>query len=75
MTKIASIKGERREVREPEPPTKGFLFDGEASLAAPRELVHGIAGFAGTAFIGGQSGAGKTFIAIDTAIALTSGDG
>jgi RecA-family ATPase len=56
------------------PPTRGFTFDGEASLAAPRELIHGVVGFDGVAFLGGQSGAGKTFVAIDAAIALAAGD-
>ena len=74
MTKVTPIAGERVEAREPELPTRGFIFDGEASLAAPRELVHGVLGFDGVAFLGGQSGAGKTFVAIDAAIALASGD-
>lgn len=74
MSKVIHIPGERLDVREPEPPTHGFTFDGEASLAAPRELVHGVLGFDGVAFLGGQSGAGKTFVALYAATALSSGD-
>jgi hypothetical protein len=41
-------------------------------VKAPRMLVKGLLPYEGIAFIGGQSGAGKTFIASDAAIALAS---
>ena len=50
----------------------GVVFDGEAPSEPPRELVKGLLPADGVAFIGGQSGAGKTFIAVDLAVALAS---
>jgi RecA-family ATPase len=35
-------------------------------------LIKGLLPFTGVAFVGGQSGSGKTFVAIDLAIALAS---
>lgn len=52
----------------------GFTFDGDAPVEAPRMLVKGIIPFDGVAFVGGQSGAGKTFVAIDLGVALASGE-
>jgi AAA domain len=52
---------------------KGFVFHGDEAAAAPPMLVKGILPVSGIAFIGGQSGAGKTFIAVDLAVALASG--
>jgi len=42
-------------------------------FAFPPSLIKGLLPRNGIAFIGGQSGAGKTFIAIDLAVALTTG--
>lgn len=60
-------------IAEPRRPAiPGVIFDGEApSLPAP-ELVQGMLPCVGVAFLGGQSGAGKTFVAIDLAIALAT---
>jgi hypothetical protein len=50
-----------------------FVFDGEISVDPPKMLVKGILPATGTAFIGGQSSAGKTFMAIKLAVSLASG--
>ena len=50
-----------------------FIFQGDADLVPPPMLVKGLLPFDGVAFIGGQSGAGKTFIAVDLALALATG--
>lgn len=55
-------------------PLRGFLFDGDAVPEPPKMLVKGLIGDREIAFIGGQSGAGKTFIAIDLAVSLASGE-
>lgn len=57
-----------------EPGIPGVTFDGDAPIEAPRMLVKGIIPFDGIAFVGGQSGAGKTFVAIDLAVSLGSGE-
>jgi AAA domain-containing protein len=51
---------------------KGFIFQGDAPLLPPPMLVKGLLPFDGLAFIGGQSGAGKTFVAVDLAVSLTT---
>jgi hypothetical protein len=51
----------------------GFIFDGEASGDPPKMLIKKLLPSSGIAFIGGQSGAGKTFVAIAVAVALASG--
>jgi AAA domain len=54
-------------------PTSNFYFDG-GQLPAPRKmLIPDVMPAEGIAFIGGQSGAGKTFIAILMAVCLASG--
>jgi hypothetical protein len=53
------------------PPGWSLLADHE--IRAPRMLVKGLLPYEGIAFIGGQSGAGKSFIACDLAVALASG--
>lgn len=55
-------------------PLAGFVFDGDASLEPPPMLVKKLVPRDGTCFIGGQSGAGKTFAAIDLAVSLASGE-
>lgn len=57
-----------------EPEISGVTFDGDAPVEAPRMLVKGLIPFDGIAFVGGQSGAGKTFAVIDLAVALASGE-
>ncbi len=59
ITAMSSDADIRRHSKEP------FSF--------PPSLVKGLLPRNGIAFIGGQSGAGKTFIAIDLAVALTTG--
>jgi hypothetical protein len=54
-------------------PLDGVVFDGDQSPPAPSELIKGLLPCVGVAFMGGQSGAGKTFIAIDLAVALAIG--
>lgn len=50
----------------------GITFDGEHTAAPPRELVKGMLPTEGIAFVGGQSGAGKTFVVVDLAVALAA---
>jgi hypothetical protein len=50
-------------------------FDGDLRPVPPRELVKKMLPAEGVAFIGGQSGAGKTFVAVDLAVALASDNG
>lgn len=50
-----------------------FIFDGDAPIEPPPMLIKGLLGTDGIAFIGGQSGAGKSFIELDLATALASG--
>jgi hypothetical protein len=52
------------------PPGWSLLADHE--IRAPRMLVKGLLPYEGIAFIGGQSGAGKSFLACDLAVALAS---
>jgi len=52
---------------------KGFIFDGDIPPKAPPQLVRKLIPQQGICFIGGQSGAGKTFVAIDLAVSLASG--
>ncbi len=49
-----------------------FSFDGEAPIEPPPFLITGLVPAEGVVFIGGQSGAGKTFIGVDLARALAS---
>ena len=49
-----------------------FSFDGEVPIEPPHWLIKGLLPPEGVAFIGGQSGAGKTFIGIDLARALAT---
>jgi AAA domain len=50
----------------------GWSFLRDHKIVAPKMLVKGLLPYTGIAFIGGQSGAGKTFIADDLAVALGS---
>ncbi|WP_374254149.1 AAA family ATPase [Xanthobacter sp.] len=50
-----------------------LTFDGDASASPPPMLVKKLVPLTGIAFLGGQSGAGKTFVAVDLAVALASG--
>jgi hypothetical protein len=49
-----------------------FSFDGEAPIESPAWLIKNMLPPEGVAFIGGQSGAGKTFIGVDFARALAT---
>jgi hypothetical protein len=56
-------------------PLAGVVFDGDdAAIEPPRMLVKRLAPAEGICFIGGQSGAGKTFVAVDLAVSLASGE-
>jgi AAA domain/RepB DNA-primase from phage plasmid/Primase C terminal 1 (PriCT-1) len=50
-----------------------FVFDGDVAATPPRMLVKNLLPVSGIAFIGGQSSAGKTFVAIALGVALASG--
>ena len=50
----------------------GFQLDDKKPFTFPPSLIKGLLPRNGIAFIGGQSGAGKTFVAIDLAVALTT---
>ena len=52
---------------------KRFSFDSNIPFKFPPSLIKGLLPRNGVAFIGGQSGSGKTFIAIDLAVALCTG--
>ncbi len=50
-----------------------FDYDDASKFEFPPSLVKNLLPKTGIAFIGGQSGAGKTFLAVDLAIALSDG--
>jgi AAA domain len=53
--------------------TPDFVFAGDVQIEPPRMLVKRLLPFEGIAFIGGQSGAAKTFVAVDLALCLSTG--
>ena len=57
----------------PNPLLSGFVFDGDMPPIPPAQLVKRLIPKQGICFIGGQSGAGKTFVAVDLAVSLASG--
>ncbi|GEP06033.1 hypothetical protein MOX02_40710 [Methylobacterium oxalidis] len=60
--------------RQRDDPLLGFTFDGDALPDPPRYLVKHMLPAEGVAMLGGQSGAGKTFTAIDLAVSLATGE-
>ena len=50
-----------------------FVFDGDAPIDPPPMLIKKLLPVSGIAFIGGQSSAGKTFVAVALGVALASG--
>jgi hypothetical protein len=60
---------------EPPAPRKTFefLFEGDDDMSAPPALIKKLLPLLGVMFLGGQSGAGKTFVAILLAVCLASG--
>ena len=52
----------------------GWSFDGDALPEPPPMLVKRLVPLDGITFVGGQSGAGKTFIVIDLAVSVASGE-
>ena len=54
-------------------PDDDFELDSDKPFSLPPSIIKGLAPRNGIAFIGGQSGAGKTFIAVDLAISLSAG--
>ncbi|MCJ2069399.1 AAA family ATPase [Methylobacterium sp. J-030] len=52
----------------------GFTFDGDVPPEPPRYLVKHLLPVEGVAMLGGQSGAGKTFTAVDLAVSLAIGE-
>jgi AAA domain/RepB DNA-primase from phage plasmid/Primase C terminal 1 (PriCT-1) len=81
---VASIarthaRNQVREASVPKPPHEplevgGFVFDGDIAIEPPKMLVKKVLPANGIAFIGGQSSAGKTFIAIALGVSLASGE-
>ncbi|WP_084678941.1 AAA family ATPase [Methylocystis sp. ATCC 49242] len=59
---------------QPADPLAGVCFDGATKLEPPPQLVKRLLPLRGVTFLGGQSGAGKTFIAVDLATSLGSGE-
>jgi AAA domain/RepB DNA-primase from phage plasmid len=61
------------------PPTVAagpFTFDSdEPPIRAPRWIIKDVLPESGIGFIGGQSGAGKSFLAVDLAVAIATGEG
>jgi AAA domain/RepB DNA-primase from phage plasmid len=54
----------------------GFTFDSdEPPIRAPRWIIKDVLPESGIGFIGGQSGAGKSFLAVDLAVAIATGEG
>ncbi|WP_191970150.1 AAA family ATPase [Methylobacterium planeticum] len=52
----------------------GFVFDGDEATDPPRYLVKGVVPAEGITMVGGQSGAGKTFIVVDLAVSAALGE-
>jgi hypothetical protein len=52
----------------------GWSFDGDAPPEPHPMLIKGLVTLDGIVFAGGQSGAGKTFVAIDAAVSVASGE-
>jgi hypothetical protein len=52
---------------------KGFIFQGSGAISPPPMLIKDLLPLEGLAFIGGQSGAGKTFVGVDCALSLATG--
>ena len=52
----------------------GWSFDGDTLPEPPPMLIKGLVPLDGITFVGGQSGAGKTFIVIDLAVSAASGE-
>jgi hypothetical protein len=52
----------------------GWSFDGDALPEPPPMLIKRLVPLDGITFVGGQSGAGKTFIVIDLAVSVASGE-
>lgn len=57
-----------------EPALDGVVFDGDAPPGPVPMLVQRLIPRAGITFLGGQSGAGKSFVAIDLAVAVATGE-
>jgi hypothetical protein len=55
-----------------EGPLAGWSFLGDHKITAPSMLIKGVLPYRGIAFIGGQSGAGKTFLASHLSVCLGS---
>jgi hypothetical protein len=53
-------------------PPKGWSFLSDHTVTVPKMLIKGVLPYQGIAFIGGQSGAGKTFLAGHMAVCLGS---
>lgn len=51
-----------------------LTFDGGADIMPPPMRVKGVLPFSGVGFIGGQSGAGKSFLACHLAVCVASGE-
>ena len=54
------------------PVPRGFVFQGDEVVAPSPMLIKDLMPYSGLVFIGGQSGAGKSFIATDLAVGLAT---
>ena len=61
----------RRAIDEHPCPEAWFLIENHR-VVAPRMLIRGLLPYKGIAFVGGQSGAGKTFVSVDLAVSLST---
>jgi hypothetical protein len=61
----------RKHIDRP-PRPDGWSLIGEHQIISPRMLVKRLLPYEGVAFIGGQSGSGKRFIAVDLSVAVAS---
>lgn len=76
VARIATESGDHDDGSEPEAEdrgTAGAWSDGDADWRPPPMLIDKILPAKGLTFLGGQSGAGKSFLAIDIAVALATG--
>lgn len=65
-------KTETPEIERPPQTINAITFDSSVPFTFPPSLIKGLLPRNGVAFIGGQSGAGKTFLVCDLAVALTT---
>jgi predicted transcriptional regulator len=70
---FSKVIGDEGQSDSPKPNLDGVYFDGDEPPAPVPTIVDELIPAEGLTFLGGQSGAGKTFIAIDLAVSLAMG--